>query len=108
MKLDPDLIRKILIAYEELSFGGGPIDISDYTQEELEYHQELLSEAGYIEARFPRTFGGGRVMPLRLTYYGLEFLNASRNDKNWEKVKGALFKSGGFVMDIAKSMLIEL
>ena len=109
MKLDPDLIRKVLIAYEELPYGGGgEIEINGYSPDQLYYHQEILEEAGYIKANIQKYIGGSLdIFPERLTYQGHEFLEASRNDNNWSKAKDVMAKTGGFVMDVAKALLIE-
>ena len=110
MKLDPDLIRKILIAYEELPYGGGEdeIEITGYPPDQLHYHQEILEEAGYIKADIQKDIGGSlEIFPERLTYQGHDFLEASRNDNNWNKTKDIMAKTGGFVLDIAKAVLIE-
>lgn len=109
MKLDPELIRKILIAYEELPFGGDSnIEIDGYTSDQILYHQEILEEAGYIKAII-ETYTNGIVdiTPIRLTYQGHEFLNASLDDDRWDKVKNIMSKSGGFVMKVAESLLIS-
>lgn len=108
MKLEPDLVRAILIAYEELPFmGGKDIQVEGYSKEDLIYHQELLEEAGFIKAKINRyDNGGGSVYACRLTYKGHEFLNASRDEGRWKTVKDALNKSGGFVMEVAKELLI--
>lgn len=110
MKLDPDLVRAILITYEELPFMGGKnIQIEGYSKEDLIYHQELLEEAGFIKAKINRyDNGGGSVYARRLTYKGHEFLNASRDEGRWKTVRDALNKSGGFVMDVAQALLIAL
>jgi hypothetical protein len=109
MKLDPDLVRAILIAYEELPYGGGgDIKIEGYNRKALIYHQVLLEEAGYIKV-FIQEFDDGEeaiVFPERLTYQGHEFLNASRDEGRWKTVRDALNKSGGFVMDVAQALLI--
>jgi hypothetical protein len=99
-----------LIAYEELPYGGGDneIEIDGYSQEQVLYHQEILEEAGYIKAIIEKSLNGlTSIFPERLTYAGHEFLNSSRNDSNWEKTKNVMLKSGGFVMEIAKALLIS-
>lgn len=109
MKLDPDLVRKVLIAYEELGYRGGPvIEIPGHSADEVNYHQERLAEAGFIEYLDMSGFQDTLYLPKNLTYQGHQFLEASRNDKNWEKVKAVMAKSGGFVLEFAWEMLIEL
>lgn len=108
MTLDPDLIRAILDAYEKLPYGGGePISIEGYTDDQVNYHQELLLDEDYIKASVTKLGGGScLISPQRLTYQGHEFLNASRDDVRWERAKTVMQKSGGFVLDVMKSLLI--
>lgn len=110
MKLNPDCLRDILIAYEGLPAHPDetPLEIPGYSEDELFVHQRLLEDAGYIklqvlEAGDDQIF----IIPSRLTYSGHEFLNASRNQANWNKVKKTFEKSGGFVIEVAKSLLLE-
>lgn len=110
MKLNPDLIRAILVAYENLPYGGGEmIKIDGFTEDEINYHQEILLDAGFIKAHVAKFIGGGVVItPERLTFEGHEFLNASREDKRWNTVKTMMEKTGGIVIEVAKALLVSL
>jgi hypothetical protein len=68
----------------------------------------LLGEAGLINAIVPKSRDDEQVIPNRLTWQGHEFLDASRDDKAWETVKSAMDKSGGFVFEVAKQILLSL
>lgn len=111
MKLIPDLIRDVLIAYENLPYGGSEdaIEIDGYSIDEINYHQEILLDADYIKANVAKFISGLAIItPERLTFQGHEFLNASRDDNRWKKAKSMLEKSGGFVAEVTKALLISL
>src|SRR5215210_7825390 len=109
MKRDMDLIRKILLATEEIPFlGSGPVfepEIEGYSLEEISYHVKLLHEAGYVQA-----FGGDTYWAVNsLTWQGHEFLEASKDDTRWNKAKSIMKdKGGGMVFDVFKQLLITL
>ena len=109
MKRYPELFKKILIEYEKLPLDGTTemFVIDGYTPDEIFYHQQLLNDAGYIVANIDHYIGGDYdIYAKRLTNDGHEFLDAARNETNWNKVKDILGKSGGFVLEIAKDLLI--
>ena len=111
MKLNPDCLRAVLLAYEALPAIsrqiGLPID--GFPEEEIFYHQLLLKDAGFILMElFPTGDDPYLLHPIRLTYAGHEFLNASRNNQAWEAVKKAMAQTGGFVVELAKPILLEL
>ncbi len=111
MKLDPELFKKILEAYENLPYSpvGNEIEIDGYSKDEVHYHQELLLDVEYILAEKAAYVGGNvYIRPIRLTYAGHEFLNLSRNSQAWDKAKDIWSKAGGFVLGIAKELLISL
>jgi len=111
MKRDMDLVRKILFKIEEspeFSFIS-PFEIEGYEQEQVSYHVELLDEAGLISARDLSTMGEYCWIPDRLTWEGHEFLEASRDDKRWEKAKSVILEKGGnFTFSLLQSLLMQL
>ena len=111
MKRDMDLVRKILLEVEGVSFEGGWIDlqIEGYSENEVSYHVLLLAEAGLIEAIDLSTNTSFAWAPKRLTWNGHEFIEASRDENRWEKAKTIMKeKAGGFVYDVLKTLLIQL
>ena len=112
MKRDMDLVRKILMACEEHEHGRAPagINIDGYSDEEIGYHAFLMIEAGL--ARGFDGAGSGDPSPygciVSLTWEGHEFLDASRNDGLWAKAKQAAGSTGGMVLSVLKSVLIDL
>ena len=109
MQRDVDLIRQILLDLE----AGGPyadwldIDIEAYSPEQMDYHLELLVEAGFI--RIPAT---GRELtrghPLRLTWEGHEFLDAARSDERWRAVRALSERAGGLPFATIRAALLEM
>lgn len=111
MKLNPDCLRAVLIAYEALPAINREIGlkIEGFSDEELYSHQQLLEDAGFIELSYEGSSSDPYLtFPKRLTYAGHEFLNASRDESNWKAVKNGMLKAGGFVIEVAKPLLIEL
>ena len=115
MKRDMDLIRQILTEIEAKPFDGNMInlDLEDSAgDQKLRYHVILLREAGLIDAVEPFPGGDslqtGPIYPTRLTWEGHEFLEAARDDTRWNKAKDTMAKTGGFVFEVGKALLIEL
>ena len=110
MKRDPDLIKAILQAYEDLPYPSDyhPIVLDQFPQDAINYHQEILVEAGFIKAEVEIGIGGDvHVYPIRLTNAGHEFLDAARHDNAWSHVKSILEGSGGFMLSVAKDLLVK-
>lgn len=119
MKRDEDLLREILLLIEKHPFDDGHdwmniwINIRErkdkkirkYTNKEISYHIMLLHEAGFIKAL---EISKNVWMPIRLTWDGHEFLEAARDSKRWKQVKTSMKSVGGFTIEVAKPLLIEL
>ena len=111
MKRDMDLIRAILLTIEEEPHGFAPkIEISGYTQEEIDYHAILLGEAGLAKVVEVTAFGDkspqGTVT--QLTWAGHEFLDSARENKRWNQAKDMISKVGGASIQIWMMLLSEL
>ena len=106
MKLDLDCIRSVMLVLErELAFtDNGDILVPtcltleqicdllpDFSRENVFYSIYNLKQAGYLNVSIQCTGGGGiyRCSVSDITYGGHEFLNKIRDEKRWEKVKGA-------------------
>ena len=109
MKRDMDLIRKILfeIESEPTRSSGLSIQIPSYSDDEVMYHLVLLQEAGLIDAVTINDRSRAQVYPTRLTWEGHEFLDAARDNTNWNKAKEVMANTGGFVFEVGKQLLIE-
>lgn len=111
MKRDMDLVRGILMEIEKQPYTSGPVDIhlDGPSDEEFFYHVMILNEAGLIEAFKFSTLGRVDWRPVRLTWSGHEFLEASRDDTRWEKAKTVMAdKGGGMIFDVLKQLLVKL
>jgi len=110
MKRDMELARLILLEIEKQPSYSSSIELEfdGYSSEQINYHTMLLHEAGLIVAIDASSLSDLCWMPQRLTWQGHEFLEASRNDIAWNKTKEIMARGGGFVFEIAKSILIKL
>ena len=111
MKRDMDLVRLILLEIEHCN-DGAPLqmnfEIPNYTPEQVSYHLMILNDSGLIEASDLSTMGRGIFWrPKRLTWFGHEFLDAARNDSNWEKAKKKA-KDINMGFDFLKELLLSL
>jgi len=109
MKRDMDLARQILFRIEQQQAWGGNInlDFENYSPEFVNYHVLLLHEAGLISAIDASSHSGIHWIPQRLTWEGHEFLDAARDETRWRKVKEIMSGTGGFVLEVAKGLLID-
>ena len=111
MKRNMDLIREILLRIESYPEPRGRIDlnIDGYSPKEISYHVKLLSEAGLIEATPLQTLNLFEWHAHSLTWEGHEFLEASRDDKIWNKAKElVLDKTGTLPFEVLKQILIGI
>lgn len=112
MKRDMDLIRKILLAIEAHSEPyrwDVPLTIQGYEEKDICYQVKLLLEAGLIEARIITASGGKFSCAVNiLTWEGHEFMDASRDDSRWEKVKQLVAeKTGSLSFEVLKAGLVQ-
>jgi hypothetical protein len=109
MKRDFELIRLLLLDRE----GDTSVDLSPYSQEQINYHKALLIKAGLAEG--PVHYPGSHVTDipdavflLRLTWEGHEFLDKARNDTAWNKAKTLVLEKGlSLTIDALKIALSE-
>ncbi len=100
MKMDMDLIRDLLIYFENtLKVGGdfelaSSIRIPEYTNEQIMYHIPLLIDGGYIEVINIGTMYERDFWIKRLTLDGHQLLELIKNDTFWNHVKDAFEKIG--------------
>ena len=109
MKLDKDLVRKIMLAVEASKDPNGLVELSlpGHDQAEISYHIMLLDEAGFVDAEDQSTLDGFEWQAKRLTYQGHEFLDTIRDGEVWRRTKAGVEKAGvaglGIVWEIAKA-----
>jgi len=109
MKRDMELIRKILIYFENKPDDHlvKNLEIDGYDPKMVQHHLVMIFEAGFIAAEPERTNTDRviKVYPFRLTWDGHEFLAAAKNDSIWSKTKKNVFSK---VSDIPFSLLKEI
>jgi len=124
MQIDIDYLKKLLIAFEdsnraftnilELQEKGYDID-----SEEFIFHLQILSDKGIIQNELDidsgiglsRTGGGNphwRVVNLRLTASGHDFIESLKNKEIWGKLQTD-FKNTGIttLLDVSKKLLVK-
>lgn len=93
MRIDPDLVRKILLRVE----GEEAVDLSSYTAEQIRYHEYQLVGADLLdgEVHFVADDDLPLVLIRDLTWAGHQFLANARNDTIWNRAKTEIVKLGG-------------
>jgi len=111
MKRDMDKIRSILAILEDCD--GLPdfrsLLTDTFTVRNLSYQLYLIHDAGLAIGIEQSNLGGGDfpfVILTHLTNAGHDFLEASRNDSQWNKAKQAAISSGaGLTLNILTQTL---
>ena len=100
MKRDFDLVRKLLVYFEEKP---GPEHvkippIEGYDELTIKYHLVLLHDARLLRCE-PQTSSSSdrviEVLPFDLTWDGHEFLAKIKDDGLWQKTKDTILNKGG-------------
>lgn len=107
MKRDPDIIRTIALAVEELPPGGNLQALEGIEPDAFAAHTQWMSDAGLIEANIMPIFGGQTIAMInRLTWDGCDFLDAARSDTLWKKAKTSIIApTASWTFDILKEWL---
>ncbi len=115
MQRNMELVRDLLVKIEEDTSKGGFSFVAEegykFTNDEIEYHLELMINAGLIDGKVFHTFDGAIIDIKSLTWQGHDFLDAARNDKVWEKAEATAQDKGmdlsSLPLDIVKDLLVE-
>lgn len=121
MKLNPDCIRDILLAVEDVVDGTNRFEyekdhnvhrqLKGYSHDVLHYHFQQCSAHGLITG-FRRHDGGNWILVADLSPAGHAFLANIRNNGFWSKVKDAAAKIGtpalGSMLQIAENLATAL
>lgn len=98
MKRDWELVRKILIAVEDLQGHDQVVDgssIQGHDEPLVSYHVFLMKEAGLVNATCSNPLNGHReCFAYELTWAGHEFLDQIRSQSVWNKTVGLLREKG--------------
>lgn len=113
MKRDMELVREILLAIEASpsGFAPRPLQIRDYSAEQIGYHVLIMDEGGLIEADVTTTKNSASpgALAKRLTWQGHEFLDAARDPGIWKKAMGLVKEQAGSVtIHTLKELLVSL
>ena len=109
MRRDIDLIRRILLDLEDKGSYANwlDVDIEEYSPERIDYHLELLTEAGLVTLKTSQR-ELSRWLPVRLTWEGHEFLDAAREERRWQRAKESIAKAGSVPFEIIATALLEM
>lgn len=87
MNRDFDLVREILLAFEQRNAAGtDAIAPTGYSNEEIKYHVDILVDAGFIKS-IPFGPIEGEKRATQLTWEGHEFLDSIRDKNQWNAIK---------------------
>ncbi len=114
MRRDMDLIRQLLLYFEErdsFALDQEPA-IEGYDEREVQYHLLLLAQAEFIVYEASRSSTNPerliQVYPFGLSWAGHEFLDAARDEKLWNKAKEKVVDvSGGLSLSLLQALLIH-
>ena len=113
MRLNPDCIRDILFAIEDLSTPNslllssqitGTKFLNKYSHDEILYHLQQLDWSGFIVTPNRNKTIDGLFFINDLSPAGHEFISNIRKDNNWNKVKSISKEVGSETLSSIKSM----
>lgn len=97
MKRNMDLIRELLFYIEE-NYKGDLLIIDtfeNYSNAEILYHFELMSQAGLISGKVTRFISGEGIIECKgLAWAGQDFLTNIKNESVWKDVKKTAKEKG--------------
>ena len=115
MRLDRDLLRKILFQVEELGNDPGHriqgFSVPGYDRKVVTYHVWQLGEDQYLRVQqVPEADASGSYFaPICLTPKGHDFLESVRDEEIWNQTKEAARKGGAatieLLVEISKAFL---
>jgi len=113
MRLNPDCIRDILFAIEDLSMPSSLMTstqlsktkfLNKYSDDEILYHLQQLDWSGYIITPNRHKTLDGMFFVNDLSPAGHEFISDIRKDTNWNKVKSISKEVGSETLTSIKSI----
>jgi hypothetical protein len=116
MKRDMDLVRSLLLFLEARDdpsgIEAGDIRIGEATKAQVQYHLNLMFQAGLINGEPVRSTSSERliyVIPFDLTWTGHEFLESVRDPEIWRQARSGASRAGtasiDFIWGLAKAAL---
>lgn len=114
MKREMDLIRKILLSFDETDadrISVNNVILEGHSAKEVYFHIEIMTEAGLLDHQIVRPeLGDGRLMRIgidrgiRPTMAGYDFLDAVRDPETWRKTRDGALAAGGWTLDLLKDL----
>lgn len=105
MKLNSDCVREVLLTCEEVPLNSHPPlenfftqkRLEKYSNDEISYSMKKLVEAGFVDFKTIRVWGGPDFdgIFLDITWQGHQFLDAIRSDTVWTKTKEKISSTVG-------------
>jgi Hypothetical protein (DUF2513) len=109
MKRDMELIRELMLAIDsrdDNEYWAGDLEVSgDRNIDQINYHLQLLIDAGFIEAKVARDNDGISITIDRMSWDGHEFLDNARNESVWKDTMKIVAEKGG---SVAVGLLTQL
>lgn len=105
MKMNSDCVREVLLTCEEVPlYSHPPLEtfftqkrLEKYSSDEIAYSMKKLVEAGFVDFKTIRVWGGPDFDGtfLDITWHGHQFLDAIRSDTVWTKTKEKISSTVG-------------
>jgi Hypothetical protein (DUF2513) len=113
LKRNLDLIRKLVLAVEDLPTGMvlTSIELDGHSAEEIGYHSYLAVDSGLARGVDIQTLDdtSPNWQLLHLTSEGHDFADAARSESTWKKAKTIIAaKGGGFTFEVVKQVLVSV
>ena len=106
MKRDPDVIRAICLAVEELPPGQVLSELKGLSPEAFAQHAALMLDAGLVVANITPMLGATFCDIERLTWLGHDFAEACRAPGVWQRAKNSVIAPGAaWTLDLLKEWL---
>lgn len=107
MKLDHDLVRKIMLYLEDnLTFDkqimSSQITIPEFTSEEIQYAVNKLDEAGFLKCKAFKPYKFKAIF--EITWEGHCFLDNIRDDGVWKNTKQKISKLASISLPIVSQV----
>ncbi|KVN98184.1 DUF2513 domain-containing protein [Burkholderia ubonensis] len=108
MKRDMDLIRELLLKLEALPMQprdvayiySDVVPVDGYHADQIDYHLQLLEQAGLVDAGGLGGGDGPGIAFSRLSWAGHDFLDAVRSPDVWDRTTHAATAAGGFTVEL--------
>ena len=85
------------------------IDITGFTDYEVQFHLHLLADDDYIVTQDVSTASQTKLRVLRTTNQGADFLDSIRDTRTWKTIKQKLASFGGSAaLETVKRIAVEV